>query len=202
MAKDQNATIRIEGGRAAKKGRPGHRRTGRRQQKRKTVAEGLRPMGGCRLRTAGALMEQGEQPGTARGRHELAAAANTNSTGDSPLDDATRVEQLTVTGDSPVRAKRPCELALEQGNMENLGVNLELEIEEIIKAAREVATTHSKDWILKQNRGSGTVEGPTQEERDSDRTSGTAHDGEYPPSEAKKQQRTQAEVPKKGTRET
>ncbi|KAJ1172147.1 hypothetical protein NDU88_003997 [Pleurodeles waltl] len=66
---------------------------------------------------------------------------------------------------------RPSELALAQVNMENHVTNLELDIEEIIKAARVPATTHSKDWILKQIRGLGAVEGQTQEEHNSDRPS-------------------------------
>ncbi|KAJ1129489.1 hypothetical protein NDU88_007857 [Pleurodeles waltl] len=74
----------------------------------------------------------------------------------------------------------------------------ELDIEEIIKAAREAATTHSKDWILQQIRGSGTTEGQTQEERNSNRTSSIAHDGEDPPSEAKKRQRNVSRCAKKG----
>ncbi|KAJ1129491.1 hypothetical protein NDU88_007859 [Pleurodeles waltl] len=73
--------------------------------------------------------------------------------------------------------------------MKNHGANLELDIEEIIKAAREAAITHSKDRTLKQIRGLGTVEGQTQEEHDSDKTSGTAKDDEDPPSEVKKWQR-------------
>ncbi|KAJ1193062.1 hypothetical protein NDU88_002368 [Pleurodeles waltl] len=58
-------------------------------------------------------------------------------------------EDQATSGDSPVRATRPCALALGQGNMENAEDNVELDIEQIIKAAREAASTHSKDRILK-----------------------------------------------------
>ncbi|KAJ1091945.1 hypothetical protein NDU88_005059 [Pleurodeles waltl] len=81
--------------------------------------------------------------------------------------------------------------------MENLRASPELNIEELIKAAREAATTHSKDWILQQIRGSGTSEGQTQEERNSNRTSSTAHNGEDPPSQAKKRQRNVSRGAKK-----
>ncbi|KAJ1107113.1 hypothetical protein NDU88_004509 [Pleurodeles waltl] len=64
--------------------------------------------------------------------------------------------------------------------MENQGINQDFDLEEIIKAARESASTRSKDWILKQIRGGGTNEVPTQEEhiedgpRDTDQGRGGA----------------------------
>ncbi|KAJ1217596.1 hypothetical protein NDU88_005189 [Pleurodeles waltl] len=82
--------------------------------------------------------------------------------------------------------------------MENHGANLELDIEEIIKEARKAATTHSKDWILRQIRGAGLVEGKPQEEHDSDRASSTVQEGLKPPNEAKKQQRNESRGAKKG----
>ncbi|KAJ1135825.1 hypothetical protein NDU88_002255 [Pleurodeles waltl] len=39
---------------------------------------------------------------------------------------------------------------------------VKLDIEEIIRAAREAAKTRSKDWILNQIRGLGVVEGQSQ----------------------------------------
>ncbi|KAJ1103865.1 hypothetical protein NDU88_001286 [Pleurodeles waltl] len=82
--------------------------------------------------------------------------------------------------------------------MENHGENQELNIEEIIKAAREAAATHSKDWILKQIRGNGASEVPTQEGHTGDRTSGGARDEEDPQSEAKKRQMNESRGAKKG----
>ncbi|KAJ1207484.1 hypothetical protein NDU88_002875 [Pleurodeles waltl] len=74
-----------------------------------------------------------------------------------------------------------------QHNMENHSDDQELEIEEIIKAAREVGVTHSKDWILKQIRGDGASEVPTQEEDTGDRPIVAARDEEEPPAEECKQ---------------
>ncbi|KAJ1135208.1 hypothetical protein NDU88_001653 [Pleurodeles waltl] len=108
------------------------------------------------------------------------------------------LEQLTVTGDSPLRAMRPDELALAQVNMENHSANLELDIEKIIKAAREAALKHSKDWILKQIRELEAIEGQTQEEHNSGRTSGASKDDEELPSEVKERQRNASRGAKKG----
>ncbi|KAJ1175689.1 hypothetical protein NDU88_000976 [Pleurodeles waltl] len=82
--------------------------------------------------------------------------------------------------------------------MENHGASLELDIEEIIRAAREAVTTRSKDWILNQIRGLGVVEGQSQEEHDNDRPSNAAKDDDEPPSEAKKHQRNTSRGAKKG----
>ncbi|KAJ1161773.1 hypothetical protein NDU88_002254 [Pleurodeles waltl] len=84
--------------------------------------------------------------------------------------------------------------------MQNPGAKLELDIEKIIKAAREVATTRSKNWILKQIRGSGTDEGKTQEEHDSNRASSTVQDSEELPNESKKRQRNTSRGAKKGNK--
>ncbi|KAJ1083646.1 hypothetical protein NDU88_003801 [Pleurodeles waltl] len=54
-------------------------------------------------------------------------------------------------GDATVITARQ-EMATTQLSMENHSADQELDIEEIIKAAKEVATTCSKDWILKQIR--------------------------------------------------
>ncbi|KAJ1217597.1 hypothetical protein NDU88_005190 [Pleurodeles waltl] len=82
--------------------------------------------------------------------------------------------------------------------MENHWANSELNIEEIIKAAREVATMHSKDWILKQIRGGSMVKGKLQEEHDSDRPRSTAQEYQEPPNEAKKQQQNASRGAKNG----
>ncbi|KAJ1209658.1 hypothetical protein NDU88_005031 [Pleurodeles waltl] len=92
-------------------------------------------------------------------------------------------------------------LAATQLNMENHGNNQEHDIEEIIKAAREAAATHSKDWILKQIRGDGASEVPTQEGHTGDRPSDAARDEEEPPCEAKKRQRNASRWDKKGDKE-
>ncbi|KAJ1123802.1 hypothetical protein NDU88_002269 [Pleurodeles waltl] len=81
--------------------------------------------------------------------------------------------------------------------MENHRANLELDIKEIIRAAKEAATTHSKDWILKQIRGLGAVEGQTQEEHGCDRPSSAAKNDE-PSSKVKKHQRNASRGVKKG----
>ncbi|KAJ1140690.1 hypothetical protein NDU88_007038 [Pleurodeles waltl] len=67
-------------------------------------------------------------------------------------------------------------LATTQLCMENQGANQDLDVEEIIKSAREAASTRSKDRILKQIRGGGTSEEPTQEEHTEDRSRDTARD--------------------------
>ncbi|KAJ1170382.1 hypothetical protein NDU88_002259 [Pleurodeles waltl] len=82
--------------------------------------------------------------------------------------------------------------------MENSGAIMELDIEEIIKAAREAATARSKDWILKQIKGIGTDEGRTQEEPNGNGASGAALEGEEPQTEAKKRQRNTSRSTKKG----
>ncbi|KAJ1100332.1 hypothetical protein NDU88_005418 [Pleurodeles waltl] len=147
-----------------------------------------------RLASQGADDSQG-QPAR---RRDLAASTPTDLTGDSPLGDGTRVEDQVTSGDSPVGATRRCALALEQGNMENTEANVELDIEEIIKAAREAATTRSKDWILKQIRGAGSDEKKTRDERDDIRATGPAQESEKPPNEAKKRQRNTSRGVKKG----
>ncbi|KAJ1150373.1 hypothetical protein NDU88_003167 [Pleurodeles waltl] len=81
--------------------------------------------------------------------------------------------------------------------MEN-GPMVELDIEEIIKAAREAATTRSKDWILKQIKGISTEGGMAQDERNDNATGGAAPEGEEPQAEAKKRQRNTSRSTKKG----
>ncbi|KAJ1084577.1 hypothetical protein NDU88_004723 [Pleurodeles waltl] len=105
-------------------------------------------------------------------------------------------QRPTATGDNPVGVTRPCKLADQQGAMENSGAMADLDIEEIIKAAREAATTRSKDWILKQIKGVGTEGGSAQEERNG--AGGTALEGEEPQAEAKKRQRNTSRSTKKG----
>ncbi|KAJ1100099.1 hypothetical protein NDU88_005188 [Pleurodeles waltl] len=82
--------------------------------------------------------------------------------------------------------------------MENNGAMVELDIEEIIKAAREAATTRSKDWIIKQIKGIGTEGGMAQEERNDKGAGGAAPEGEEPQAEAKKRQRNTSRSTKKG----
>ncbi|KAJ1205023.1 hypothetical protein NDU88_000458 [Pleurodeles waltl] len=82
--------------------------------------------------------------------------------------------------------------------MEIAEANGELDIEEIIKAARKVATTRSKDWILKQIKGAGSDKKKTSDERDDSRTTDTTQGSEEPPPEAKKQQRNTSRGAKKG----
>ncbi|KAJ1112658.1 hypothetical protein NDU88_000919 [Pleurodeles waltl] len=82
--------------------------------------------------------------------------------------------------------------------MENQGDNQEIDIDENIKAAREAATTHSKEWIVKQIWGDGASEVPTQEGQTGDRPSGAARDEVEPQSEAKKRQRNASRGLKKG----
>ncbi|KAJ1093773.1 hypothetical protein NDU88_006865 [Pleurodeles waltl] len=85
--------------------------------------------------------------------------------------------------------------------MENYGNNQDLDIEKIIKAAREAAAKHSKDWILKQIRGDGASEVPTEEEHTGDRPSVAARDEEEPLSESKKRQRNASRGDKKGDKQ-
>ncbi|KAJ1192792.1 hypothetical protein NDU88_002098 [Pleurodeles waltl] len=82
--------------------------------------------------------------------------------------------------------------------MENHKAPVELDLEEIIRAAREAATTRSNDWIPNQIRGLGAVEGQSQEEHDNDRPGFAAKDDDEPPSEAKKLQRNTSRGMKKG----
>ncbi|KAJ1125460.1 hypothetical protein NDU88_003892 [Pleurodeles waltl] len=89
-------------------------------------------------------------------------------------------------------------VATTQLSMQNQGENQELDIEEIIKAAREAAATCSKDWILKQIWGDGVSESPAQEEHAGDGPSVAARDEEEPPSELKKRQRNTIRGAKKG----
>ncbi|KAJ1184838.1 hypothetical protein NDU88_001635 [Pleurodeles waltl] len=115
--------------------------------------------------------------GQPAGRRDLAATTSTDSTRDSPLGDATRVGQQHSNRGQPNRGDATLTpairgLAATQLHMENHGDNQDLDIEEIIKAAREAAATHSKDWILKQIRGDGASEVPTQEGHTGDRPSG------------------------------
>ncbi|KAJ1164250.1 hypothetical protein NDU88_004695 [Pleurodeles waltl] len=81
--------------------------------------------------------------------------------------------------------------------MENRGAIMELDIEEIIKAAREAATTCSKDWIVKQIKGLGADEGRTQEERNNNGANGAALESEEPHTEVKKRQRNTSRSTKK-----
>ncbi|KAJ1187955.1 hypothetical protein NDU88_004720 [Pleurodeles waltl] len=83
--------------------------------------------------------------------------------------------------------------------MEIAEANGELDIEEIIKGAREAATTHSKDWILKQIKGAGSDEKKTREEHEDSSTTGTTG-SEVTPPEAKKRQRNTSRGTKKGER--
>ncbi|KAJ1145928.1 hypothetical protein NDU88_012211 [Pleurodeles waltl] len=82
--------------------------------------------------------------------------------------------------------------------MEITEANGELDIEEIIKAAREAATTRSKDWILKQIKGAGAEEKKTREERDDGGTTDSTQRSEVPPPEAKRRQRNTSRGAKKG----
>ncbi|KAJ1193457.1 hypothetical protein NDU88_002755 [Pleurodeles waltl] len=138
--------------------------------------------------------------GQPKGRRDLAAATTTPpaaTTGDSPCGDATRVDHLTTAGESPVGVTRPCWWTDQRGTMEN-GPMVELDIEEIIKAAREAATTRSKDWILKQIKGISTEGAMAQDERNDNATGGAAPEGEEPQTEAKKRQRNTSRSTKKG----
>ncbi|KAJ1156004.1 hypothetical protein NDU88_008729 [Pleurodeles waltl] len=83
--------------------------------------------------------------------------------------------------------------------MEITEANGELDLEEIIKAAREAATTRSKDWILKQIRGAGSgAEEARQGHRDSSKTN--AAGSNITPPEPKKRQRNASRGAKKGDR--
>ncbi|KAJ1116091.1 hypothetical protein NDU88_004310 [Pleurodeles waltl] len=80
--------------------------------------------------------------------------------------------------------------------MENHGKSQELDIKEIIKAAREAM--HNKDWILKQISGDQAGEVPAQEGHNGDRASVSTRDEEEPQNEAKKRQRNANRGAKKG----
>ncbi|KAJ1129701.1 hypothetical protein NDU88_008067 [Pleurodeles waltl] len=82
--------------------------------------------------------------------------------------------------------------------MEIAEANGELDLEEIIKAAREAATTRSKDWILKQIKGAGADEKKTSDECNINRTTDTNQGIEEPPPEAKRRQRNTSRGAKKG----
>ncbi|KAJ1119890.1 hypothetical protein NDU88_008074 [Pleurodeles waltl] len=83
--------------------------------------------------------------------------------------------------------------------MEIAEANGELDLEEIIKAAREAATTCSKDWILKQIKGAGSDEKETREVHGGSSTTDTAGSDVTPP-ETKKQLRNASRGAKKGDR--
>ncbi|KAJ1210456.1 hypothetical protein NDU88_005820 [Pleurodeles waltl] len=83
--------------------------------------------------------------------------------------------------------------------METAEANGELDLEEIIKAAREAATTRSKDWILKQIKGAGSSEKGTQEVHGDSSTTNAAG-SEVTPLETKKRQRNTSRGAKKGDR--
>ncbi|KAJ1097717.1 hypothetical protein NDU88_002834 [Pleurodeles waltl] len=84
--------------------------------------------------------------------------------------------------------------------MENQDANQDLDLEEIIRAEREAASTLSKDWILKQIRGGGTSERAMREEHINDGPRDTATNEVGPPGESKKQQRNASRGGKKGDR--
>ncbi|KAJ1138512.1 hypothetical protein NDU88_004895 [Pleurodeles waltl] len=48
--------------------------------------------------------------------------------------------------------------------MEAQGTSQQSDLDEILRAAREMALTLIKDWILRQIRGEGASERPTREE--------------------------------------
>ncbi|KAJ1115718.1 hypothetical protein NDU88_003940 [Pleurodeles waltl] len=81
--------------------------------------------------------------------------------------------------------------------MEITEANGGLDLEEIIKAAREAATTRSKDWILKQIRGAGSSEKETEEVL-GDINATNAAESEVTPPETKKRQRNTSRGAKKG----
>ncbi|KAJ1121048.1 hypothetical protein NDU88_009176 [Pleurodeles waltl] len=84
-----------------------------------------------------------------------------------------------------------------QDSMEIVETNRELDLEEIIKAAREAATTRSKDWILKQIRGAGAGEEESSEARGGSSATNAAGSGITPP-EPKKRQRNASRGARKG----
>ncbi|KAJ1131542.1 hypothetical protein NDU88_009878 [Pleurodeles waltl] len=83
--------------------------------------------------------------------------------------------------------------------MEITEANRELDLEEIIKAAREAATTPSKDWILKQIKGAGSGEKETREVHGDSSSTDMAGSDVTPP-ETKKRQRNTSRGAKKGDR--
>ncbi|KAJ1198950.1 hypothetical protein NDU88_002788 [Pleurodeles waltl] len=80
--------------------------------------------------------------------------------------------------------------------MEITEANGGLDLEEIIKAAREAATTRSKDWILKQIRGAGSSKKETEEVL-WDINATNAAESEVTPPETKKRQRNTSRGAKK-----
>ncbi|KAJ1119988.1 hypothetical protein NDU88_008171 [Pleurodeles waltl] len=81
--------------------------------------------------------------------------------------------------------------------MEIVETNGELDLEEIIKAAREAATTRSKDWILNQIKGAGASEEELREVRgDISATKAAGSDMTHP--EPKKRQRNASRGARKG----
>ncbi|KAJ1087933.1 hypothetical protein NDU88_001092 [Pleurodeles waltl] len=87
---------------------------------------------------------------------------------------------------------------LARTNVEYYSKSHEIDIEEIIKAAREAAATRSKERILKQIRGDQASEMPAQEGHDSDRASVSTRGEVEPQNEAKKHQRNANRGAKKG----
>ncbi|KAJ1152467.1 hypothetical protein NDU88_005242 [Pleurodeles waltl] len=83
--------------------------------------------------------------------------------------------------------------------MERVETNGELDLEEIIKAPREAATTRSKDWILKQIKGAGTGEEDLREVR-GDSSATKAAGSDTTPPEPKKRQRNASRGARKGDR--
>ncbi|KAJ1143712.1 hypothetical protein NDU88_010017 [Pleurodeles waltl] len=81
--------------------------------------------------------------------------------------------------------------------MEIVETNGELDLEKIIKAAREAATTRSKDWILNQIKGAGASEEGLREVRgDISATKAAGSDMTHP--EPKKRQRNASRGARKG----
>ncbi|KAJ1160048.1 hypothetical protein NDU88_000550 [Pleurodeles waltl] len=82
--------------------------------------------------------------------------------------------------------------------MENHSESHEIDIEEIIKAAREAAATRSKEWILKQIRGDQASGSPAQEGHDSDSANVPTRGEVEQQTKAKKRQRNASRGAKKG----
>ncbi|KAJ1170934.1 hypothetical protein NDU88_002805 [Pleurodeles waltl] len=81
--------------------------------------------------------------------------------------------------------------------MEIAETNGALDLEEIIKAAREAATTRSTDWILKQIKGAGEEE---RHEVRGDSSTTKAAGSDVTPPEPKKRQRNASRGARKGNR--
>ncbi|KAJ1156205.1 hypothetical protein NDU88_008929 [Pleurodeles waltl] len=86
--------------------------------------------------------------------------------------------------------------------MEIAEANGGLDLEEIIKAAREAATTRSKDWILKQIRGAGSSEKETQEVHGDGSATNPAGSEVTPPETKKRQRNTSRGAKKRDKKET